>query len=63
MPDPVDLNVLRDTLLRNQETGTVTPTAPQDKVYVDPEGRIVLGGGADQAERTLSEVPQTTFAG
>lgn len=69
MTQRVDLNALRDRLITNQTTGNARPADTAEKVYVDPDGRIVLGGtdaatpgGPGGAERTLSEVPQTTFA-
>lgn len=68
MTQRVDLNALRDRLTANQATGNARPAAAAEKVFVDPDGRIVLGGtdaanpGGPGAERTLSEVPQTTFA-
>ena len=63
MTERVDLNALRDQLVTNQANGVARPADPAAKVFVDPDGRIVLGGtpGA-AADRTLSEVPQTTFA-
>ncbi len=64
MTERVDLNALRDRLINNQAAGTARPAAASDKVFVDPDGRIVLGGTpeAGAGDRTLSEVPQTTFA-
>ena len=46
MTQRVDLNALRDRLMANQSTGNARPDAPAEKVFVDPDGRIVLGGTA-----------------
>ncbi|HOI11761.1 MAG TPA: hypothetical protein PK313_14880 [Myxococcota bacterium] len=59
----VDLNRLREMVLRNQQQGQPTPTDPSRKVHVDSEGGIRVGGtDRDEANRPLSEVHQGTFA-
>lgn len=64
MSEQVDLNRLRATLLRNQREGAgERPTEPSRRVFVDPEGKVVVGASDNEAqERTLSEVPQSVFA-
>jgi len=65
MTNQVDLNRLREALTRNQSSSeTENSNIPKnEKVYVTPEGKLVMGEGAGGANRTLSEVPQTVFAG
>jgi hypothetical protein len=63
MTNQIDLNRLRETLTRNQSSTETAPNVPQnEKVYVTPEGKLVQGDQA-QNQRTLSEIPQTVFAG
>ena len=63
MTGQVDLNQLRETLTRNQShTENENTAIPKDqKVYVSPEGKLVMGNDAN-SQRTLAEVPQTVFA-
>ena len=59
----LDLNELRENILRNPGAGQERPSAPARKVVVDSQGRIMLkrdAGATD--ERQLSEVPQGIFA-
>ena len=63
MGQPVDLNRLRETILRNQETGNPLPARTEEKIYATPDGRIVIGDAVrPDEERQLSEVHQATFA-
>jgi len=64
MPAPeLDLNALRETILRNQSAGRALPDQPAQQVLVDREGCIVLTDHADRGEeRTLSVVHQGVFA-
>ncbi len=61
MTHSVDLNELRNRVLENQQKGTDLPTSPARSVYVDQEGNITLNPQAGQ-QRSLSQVPQKTFA-
>ncbi len=58
----LDLNRLRDLILEHQRRGEELPVRPAEKVFVDPEGRILLGPPSGK-EQVLSEVPQGIFAG
>jgi hypothetical protein len=63
MAQQVDLNKLRETILKNQEVGNALPARRDEKVYATPEGRIVTGDTVNPSEeRQLSEVHQATFA-
>jgi len=63
MTDQIDLNRLRETLTRNQSTNENAPNVPQnEKVYVTPEGKLVMGDQVNPNQRTVSEIPQTVFA-
>jgi hypothetical protein len=63
MTNQIDLNLLRETLIRNQSSSEREPNVPQaEKVYVTPEGKLVMGDQVKQDERTVSEIPQTVFA-
>lgn len=63
MNEPVDLNRLRETLIRNQShtESENTEIPASEKVYVSPDGKIVVGNDKN-GERTLAEIPQTVFA-
>lgn len=62
MSKPVDLNALRDTLLKSQQQGNVLPSKASDMVLVD-RGELVLAADATGRDpRTLTEVPQDIFA-
>lgn len=65
MARQVDLNELRETLLKNQQSGAgERPQEQSSRVFVDPNGKIVMGEDVrGKQERTLSEVPQSVFAG
>ena len=59
----VDLNVLRETILRNQQRRDDLPSNPKQKVFVDKQGQIVTGDAVQPGEeRRLSEVHQGVFA-
>lgn len=59
----VDLNQLRKMVLDNQAENANLPVRQSDKVLVDREGAIRLGGQTSPEEaRQLSEVHQGTFA-
>lgn len=59
----IDLNKLRDNMVKNQEDGKSYPVALEDKVFVDKEGKIIAGDSVNSEQaRQLSEVPQETFA-
>jgi hypothetical protein len=63
MTNQIDLNRLRETLTRNQSSTENAPNVPQnDKVYVTPEGKLVMGDQVNENQRTVSEIPQTVFA-
>lgn len=63
MTNQIDLNRLRETLTRNQSPTENAPNVPQnEKVYVTPEGKLVMGDQVNQNQRTVSEIPQTVFA-
>lgn len=63
MTNQVDLNRLRETLTRNQSRDENAPNVPQsEKVYVSPEGKLIMGDQVGANQRTVSEVPQTVFA-
>lgn len=63
MTQQVDLNKLRETILRNQEQGKSLPARRDEKVYATQDGRIVTGDSVRPSEeRQLSEVHQATFA-
>lgn len=61
MPE-TDLNEVRNRIKRAQRRGTPYPQAAEEKVFVDRNGQIRLGGdtGGDTA---VSKVHQGTFAG
>jgi len=59
--DIIDLNALRDLILENQRRGEALPARPPDKIFVDPQGRIIIGPHGE--EEVLSEVHQGVFAG
>jgi len=63
MTNQIDLNRLRETLTRNQSSSENAPNVPQnEKVYVTPEGKLVMGDQVNQNQRTYAEIPQTVFA-
>lgn len=62
MSEEVDLNLLRKTILANQREGVARPSEPDRKLFVSSEGKLVEGTRAQHDTRTLSEVPQETFA-
>jgi hypothetical protein len=61
-PTSIDLNKLRERLLRNQQANNPTPSDPTQQVWVDSEGQIMDGNQATQNERPVSQVPQRVFA-
>jgi hypothetical protein len=63
MSQAVDLNQLRQTVLANQRRGEDLPASRENKLYVNRQGSIVLGGQVPPGqELLLSEVPQAVFA-
>jgi hypothetical protein len=62
MSDNVDLNLLRTVVLTNQREGMARPNEPDRKLFVNSDGKLVEGTQAQRDMRTLSEVPQETFA-
>jgi hypothetical protein len=63
MSNKLDLNRLRETVLRNQDDYDSKPTNSLNKVFVDNEGVIHQGTTDNSRSTGLSEVPQDTFAG
>jgi hypothetical protein len=61
-PTSIDLNKLRERLLRNQQNNNVMPSNPAEQVWVDSEGAIMDGEQARNSDRPTSQVPQRTFA-
>lgn len=62
MTATVDLNRLRDLVLDNQRQGTERPDENDKKLFVNAEGKLVESTQATGNDKTLSEVPQETFA-
>jgi len=64
MADQLDLNQLRDTVLRNQRRGGSTPDA--ESVFITPEGEIQVGnsgtGAGNRGTRSGTKLPPTVFA-
>jgi hypothetical protein len=61
----VDLNRLRETMVGpggTQATGDVRPADPRKQIVVNRDGKINLRSEVDGSDRTLSTVPQETFA-
>jgi hypothetical protein len=59
----LDLNALRETILKNQADGEELPTAPDRQILIDREGRIVITDPNSETEtRELSTVHQGVFA-
>jgi hypothetical protein len=56
----LDLNKLRETVLRNRAEGKEAPTEPDRKIYVH-QGKIV-DRPEGYPEHELSEIHQGTFA-
>jgi hypothetical protein len=58
----LDLEGLRDAVLDGRRGGQ-RPAARRRQVFVDPNGRVVIGDGPDDGEqRMLSEVHLAVFA-
>lgn len=58
----VNLNQLRDDVLKKQKEGNTKPTDPKKKLYVDSKAGIKLGKDVGDAERAgISEVQPDTF--
>jgi hypothetical protein len=58
----LDLEHLRDAVLDGRRGGQ-RPAARRRQVFVDPNGRVVIGDGVDDGEgRMLSEVHLAVFA-
>ena len=62
MSNNLDLNRLRDTVIRNQNDSKSKPPEQLNKVFIDSEGKIHEGGSGTSNRLELSEVPQDTFA-
>jgi len=62
MSNNLDLNRLRDTVIRNQDDSESKPSGQLNKVFVDSEGKIHEGASDTTNRPELSEVPQDTFA-
>jgi len=59
----LDLNRLRETLRDNAREGDAHPDEPRRQLLVTREGKLRFGNDVGPFEkRTLSEVPQQTFA-
>ena len=59
----VDLNRLRDTIKRNQHQSEEFPDDYWNKAFVDPDGKIHLGGDrGGRDHRPKSEIHQGVFA-
>ena len=59
MSNALDLNKLRTAILDGQQSGREFPTRPENKVFVTPDSRIVMGDQlAPGQERELAEVQQ-----
>jgi hypothetical protein len=58
-----DLNLLRETIQKNRVTGEATRSTPEQTVYVNPKGELLLHGEVivGIAEQ-LTVVRQETFA-
>jgi len=54
----LDLNELRRRLLANQQNGS---SNEENAVYVDPTGKIIMGG-RNRGQQNVSRVPDKTFA-
>jgi len=64
MAKQIDLNVLRDTVLANQQSGQMVPTKPSESILVTKKGEIVQASDVDPIERrTFATVQQDTFHG
>ncbi len=59
--DRPSLDAIRDQVLGAQRAGTVRPSAPPEKLVVDPTGAIGFESDLDDG-RPLSEITQETFA-
>jgi hypothetical protein len=58
----LDLEHLRDAVLDGRR-GADRPASRRRQVFVDPNGRVVIGDGVDDGERRmLSEVHLAVFA-
>lgn len=57
-----DLNKIAETLRRNQATGNTIPSQPDEQIFIDDNGDILLGSQlAGVPSRRLSRVTQETF--
>jgi len=62
MSSNLDLNRLRDTVIRSQNNSESKPSRQLNKIFVDNEGKIHQGSSDTSNRPELSEVPQDTFA-
>ncbi len=59
----LDLNALQDVIHENERNGDEFPADKKKKVFVDATGEMKIGNDvSDRSARTMSEVPQSTFA-
>lgn len=60
----IDLNALRDAIIRTQRKGETTPSEAIKSVLVSRDGKMIMHGDAtEQERRTLAKVQQDTFHG
>jgi hypothetical protein len=59
MANQISLDRLRDLIRQNQQSGEVKPSAQNQKIFVDREGKIVEGN--QRSSQPLSEVQQDVF--
>jgi hypothetical protein len=57
-----DLNKIAETLRRNQASGNTIPSQPDEQIFIDDNGDILLGSQvAGASTQRLSRVTQETF--
>lgn len=61
MSNNLDLNNLRDLVIKNQDNQDSKPSEQGNKVFIDSEGKIHEGSSSTDKTH-MSEVPQDTFA-
>lgn len=59
---PVDVLDRPRTAKQEDEGRTEAPVQARGRVYVTPDGRVVIGKPDEPADRTLSEVHPAVFA-
>lgn len=64
MSEQLDLNQLRDTVLRNQRSGNTN--SDSQSVFITPQGTIQVGnsgsGDTNRGTRSGTKLPPTVFA-